>query len=256
MSRKDLRIHHINKEMDREGEDERLDDKHELKMLPDLLIICYKPILSNLLHIGENIRYVKNIRTNHIYEIGIGIYIIVIREMSARKFLDTFGFLKPKKDKVEEAFALLMKNGLIKPIMNFRGEIRYELVDYELYFLMRSIRLIIDFDANINKTKEDLWPPDYEEIEKRKLFFVDEVSLQKSLLKRELKRDVFRKQIKKIQDPKEFDRMQKKVKAVLEKSDRGVLDLINRTRKDYEKLLKKYAFLSDVIGAFFPSLFQ
>lgn len=120
---------------------------------------------------------------------------------------------------------------------------------------MRSIRLIIDFDANVNETKEDYWPPDYEEIEKRKLLFDDEVSLKKSLVKRELKRDILRKQIKK-EDPKGFNRMQKKVKTTLEKMDIGVLDLIDRTRKEYEKPLKKYAFLSDVIGAFCPSLFE
>jgi hypothetical protein len=38
-----------------------------MTILPDLLVISYKPILYNLVYMTENIRYHKNIRTNHIY---------------------------------------------------------------------------------------------------------------------------------------------------------------------------------------------
>jgi hypothetical protein len=185
---------------------------------------------------------------------GVGSYHFAILGISVREFLDGFNFFKAAQ--VKEAFALLLKNGIIQPITIFRGEMRYVLADYELYFLIKNSQPISETDLAVNNIKENFGPPDYEEIEKRKLLFADEVSLKKSLDRRELNRDAFKKQTKKERGHKEFTRIEKEVKAELKKMEIDKINIINLIRETHKKCLEKYAFLSDVIGAVCPLLFQ
>jgi hypothetical protein len=149
-----------------------------------------------------------------------------------------------------------LKNGLILPITQFRGETRYVLADLELYFLIKVIQEIRELDSDVNYIKERYKPPADEEIEKRKVSFADEVSFKKYLNMKELGRYAFKIHTKKERGPKGLTRLEKEVETHLKKIEINKVAIINNIKKTHDKPLKKYAFLSDVIGASCPSLFQ
>ena len=72
---------------------------------------------------------------------------------------------------------------------------------------------------------------------------------------KEIYRNDFKAHIKKIKGPKEFSRTQKELEAIIEQMDICKMNSINLVRKRFGNSLK-YAFLSDVIGTLYPSLFQ
>jgi len=257
ISRKDLRIDSIDKVTDDEESCTRFRNKYEMRILPNGLYISYKPIF-NRIYLIEKIRYQNDTRTNHIYDTGDG-YGFRFPGISAAQFLRYFDFFKAKADKVEEAFKLLSKNGLIRPTMKFLDETIYMVADFELYYLLKSIRLILKLEYDSLDSKiflENFKPPTNEEIERRRFTFPDEQELEKVHNMKEIYRNDFKAHIKKVKGPNEFSRIQKKLEANIEQMEIHKMDFINLVRKRSGNSLKKYAFLSDVIGALYPSLFQ
>lgn len=256
LSRKDLQIDSIDKVTDDEESCTRLVDKSEMRILPNGLYISYKPILCNRLYLIEKIRYQNDTRTNHLYDtgVGFGFRYLGISIAEFRRYFDSFKF---KADKVEEAFALLLKNGLISPLMILSDQtIVYVLTDYELYYLLKSIRLILDSDANKSKLSDNITSPTYQEIERRKFFSADQELFKKLHDRQEIYRHIFKTHIKKVNGPKEFTRMKKELEDYTRLTEKWKMDAINHIRKTFENTLKKYEFLSDVIGVYYPSIFH
>jgi hypothetical protein len=143
--------------------------------------------------------------------------------------------------------------------MKFLDETVYTVADFELYYLLKTIRLILKLEHDSLDSKiflENFKPPTNEEIERRRFTFPDEQELEKVHNMKEIYRNDFKAHIKKVKGPKEFSRIEKKLEANIEQMEIRKMDFINRVRKRFGNSLKKYAFLSDVIGALYPSLFQ
>jgi hypothetical protein len=143
--------------------------------------------------------YRKNIKTHHIYE-DDSCYKFSIPGISIKEFNQRFSDFKAKPGHVAKAFEQLLKNGIIQPIMKFRDELRYVLADYKLFYLIKDIRTVFELDSHFNAMGQQFCPPAYQEVEKRKLWYTDEVLVEKFFNTRELYRDAFKKQMKNQQN--------------------------------------------------------
>jgi DNA-binding HxlR family transcriptional regulator len=170
-SRKDLKIDHIKKEYFNGNSYIKNVNEPEKRILPIALVIYYKPI-SNV-NITETTIYYENIRTHLIWE-GDSWYDFAIPGISMKGFCNNFYAFKPKPDDVEKAFLLLLKNNLIKPIMEFRGETRYILADKILYDLITDIKLLVKIQRDVDYILDQYEPPSLEQIEKRKILYSDD----------------------------------------------------------------------------------
>lgn len=118
-----------------------------------------------------------------------------------------------------------------------------------------DIQQIIELERYVNEIKQKFEPPTYEQVEKRKVWCTDEI-LKKFFNRGELNRDSFKKQVKKERGTMGFIHMKNEIQTLLKEFEECKTNIINHTRDTFQKTLKKYAFLSDVIGTDCPVLFQ
>ncbi len=169
-------------------------------------------------------------------------------------FCNKFYAFKPKSDDVEKAFLLLLKNNLIKPIMEFRGETRYILADKMLYDLITDIKLLDKIQRDVDYILDHYESPSLEQIEKRKILYSDDSLLKQFFNKRELNRFEFRRTVKEEKGNIEILQWKKKIenyKKEVEGKKSIVFDCI---KEKHEKTFKEYGFLSDIIRTFCPLL--
>jgi hypothetical protein len=219
------------------------------KELSVSLTIFYKPISD--IRIIENICYRKNIFyhfcTEHIA------YFFTIPGMSIKDLTTKYYTFKPKLEDVEEAFTLLMKNHLIRPLMEFRGETKYVVTDAQLNELMTDLYSFYELENEHFSVKWNyISEPTLEERERRMALFSDKRLSQQSFNKAEINRFNFRKKIKEEAMP-----LTKQLEENLNKWDHAKIYYVKYIKKKYEKTIKEYAFLlNDIFRIVCPLVLQ
>jgi hypothetical protein len=252
---KDLIIDHIEKKHFEGNSDIRIDGKPEVRVLPNATVIHYKQI-SNV-QITETTGYRKNIRTHHVWEEPSWI-IVSVPGISIKKFTDWFySSFRPKPEDAEKAFILLWKNHLIRPIMEFRDETRYVLADSALHDLITDIKLLSKVESEEDYLKLTYYgPPSDEEIEKQKMFYTKEKSLNEFYNIKEIQRVEFRTAIREKKGKKAFKQLKKKFELAMKLVEDKKKISIDYMKQKHKKTLKQYAFFSDIIRLVCPILFE
>ena len=254
VTRKDLVIDHIEKKYFSEKSHIRIGGKPEERILPNTTVIYYKQI-SNV-QITETITYHKNIRTHHVWEEN-SILVFSVPGISIKEFSDRFYTFRPKPEDVEKAFLLLWKNHLIKPLMEFRGETRYVLADDALHDLITDIRLLHKVEKEESYLKLTYYgPPSEEEIEKRKVFYTEEKLFNEFYNRKEIQRLEFRTTMKEKKGKKAFKQLRKELEHNMKLVEDEKNIIIDQMKQKHKKILKQYAFLSDIIRLVCPVLFM
>ena len=94
--------------------------------------------------------------------------------MSIKNFASRLYNFQPKIEDIEEAFTLLLRNGILKPIMEFRGETRHGLADNALNDLIEGLRLFYKMEGELLYAKWNyLSGPTFDEMQRREAFFID-----------------------------------------------------------------------------------
>ena len=99
--------------------------------------------------------------------------------MSIKNFASRLYNFQPNIPNIEEAFTLLLRNGILKPIMEFRGETRYGLADNgsEPH---EGLRLFYKVEGELLYAKWNyLSGPTFDEMQRREAFFIDKSSCKK-----------------------------------------------------------------------------
>jgi hypothetical protein len=247
LTRKDLKVDHIEKAYS-EGICESL-DKPE-KFLPMRLIFKYKPI-SDGIQITETITYYENTQTHLICEESQ--YYLSIPGVRRRDFANFYYTFKPNEEDVETAFDLLIKSRLIIRKESL-GEVRYCLADEELQELILDIKKLDKIKREENYIKLTYYKhPSDEEINESRVFYTDEELFRKYYNKKEEQRHEYKKILREEKDYKELTSKFERVVEI----QRNITDLlIANIKKKHKRTLEKYAFLYDIIGMRYPSLFE
>jgi hypothetical protein len=252
-TRKDLAVNYIKKEYYNGNSNIRITNEPENRILPNATVVHYKPISA--VYITETITYRKNIRTHYIWEDG-NWYNFYIPGISISGLIEKFSDLMQREEEIEEAFILLSKNRIIKPVMEFRNEIRYALTDKEMCDLITDLKLLEDFETDLNHFMLDYYGlPSDKEIEKIKLMTLDNRAIRKFLNKKELYRFEFKSELKRKKGNKEFINLTKKIEEGIEQIRSNYVAIITYIKERHGHALKKYEFLSGIIGTFCPRLF-
>jgi hypothetical protein len=252
-SRHDLfieRIEENHSEYDIESELANVQEKE----LSVSLTIYYKPVSD--IRIIENVCYRKNIFYHFCTEYII--YLATIPGMSIKDLTTKYYTFKPALQDVEEAFMLLMKNHLIKPLMEFRGETKFVFADGELSQLMNDLYSFYELENKHSYVKWNyIREPTLEERERRKVFFSDKMSSQQLFNKAEINRFDFRKKIKEKKIKEELIPLTKQLEENVNKFEHAKIYYVKYIKKKYEKTIEKYAFLlGDIFRIACPLLLQ
>jgi hypothetical protein len=247
ITRNDLKIDHIEK-VRSEGILENLEKP--IKFLPLRLIFRYKPILDSI-QITETITYCENTQTHCICEESQ--YYLSISGVKRKDFANTYYTFKPKEEDVETAFDLLLKSGLIIK-KEFLGEDRYYLADNELQELIVDIKKLDKIKREENYVKLTYYkPPSDEEINERRVLYTDEKLFRKYFNKKEEQRHENKKLLREQKDNNELaNKFERYAKTIHRNTD----CLITAIKEKHRGALEKYAFLYDIIGTRYPSLFE
>jgi hypothetical protein len=212
-------------------------------------------ILSDV-RIIENICFRKNIFyhlcTEHIA------YFFTIPGMSIKDLTTKYYRFKPKLEDVEEAFMLLMKNHLIRPLMEFRGETKFVFTDSALSQLMNDLYSFYKLENENSYVKWNyIGEPTLEERGRRKAFFSDKMSSQQLFNQAEIHRFDFRKKIREKKINEQVIPLTKQLEENLNKWEHAKIHYVKYIKKKHEKTIEKYAFLlGDIFRIACPLLLQ
>jgi hypothetical protein len=142
---------------------------------------------------------------------------------------EDFGFstvFKPDFDDLQEAFSLLMKFGLIKPLMIFEGKTRYVWIDERLNDLMQNLRSFHELEDEYFHFRSYFHDkPTCEEKKRLEFFvgkpvarfFINNAELSRFDLKTGLNADIVKRYLKgKEGIDKEIDRQRQKITYITE----------------------------------------
>jgi hypothetical protein len=168
---------------------------------------------------------------------------------------------KPDFDDLQEAFLLLMKSSLIKPLMIFEGKTRYLWIDERLNELMQNLRLLHELEDEYFHFRSYFHDkPTYEEKKRLEFFggktvatfFINNAELSRFDLKKGLNvqiqkiMDVVKSDWKKKEEvDKEVDRQRQKINYIAE-----------LLKQEYSETIKKYPFLREIVSLVHPGLLQ
>jgi DNA-binding transcriptional ArsR family regulator len=189
---KDLVIDRIEEKVESEYNDSEPLNKQE-KISPLFLIVHYKPISG--VRIIESTNYRENVFYHNFTEYTT--YTFSVPGMSIKNFATRLYTFQPKLGDVEEAFTLLLRNGILKPIIELRGETRHGFTDDSLNDLIADLHSFYKIESEFLYLKWNyLSGPTFEETQRRKAFFNDKKSCDNSFNKAELNRFEFKNKIK------------------------------------------------------------
>jgi hypothetical protein len=225
----------------------------DVKPLPHSVIIEYKPISQ--VRISEIINYAVNYKNNK-YIISTS-YQYVLPGFSPEDF--SYYAFKPKSEDLQEAFVLLLKFGLIRPLMTFRGMTRYVWTDERLNDLVQNLRLIYELECNLFCFRCYFHDePTYEEKQRWKFFnggLTSRIHLNTTELARfDLKKRVREQKAKRTDENlwKEKEDIDKEIERQKQKRD-YIIELL---KKEYSETIKKSIFLHEIISLAYPRMLQ
>jgi hypothetical protein len=174
-TRQELNIDHFEKRYD-----EFYDERHELakvaeKPLPALLTTYYKPTSLGV-KIIESVCYRENIFYRNRTEYAS--YTFTLPGVCTEELAEKYYTFKPPLEYCERALQLLLKRGLVVPIMIFRGKTRYVIADLALNDLMSDLHSFREVVSEFLNLKWQHSIPSYQELQSRKVFILMKESVK------------------------------------------------------------------------------
>ena len=137
----------------------------DMKPLPYSVVIEYQPVSA--VRISKVINYSLNCKQNK-YKIS-SMYYYILPGFSPEDLNFSIAF-HPNPEDLQEAFSLLRKYGLIRPMMIFQKAIRYTWTDERLNDLMQNLRLLHELEGASFSFRSFHNKPTYEEQERLEFF--------------------------------------------------------------------------------------
>lgn len=182
-------------------------------------------------------------------------YSFILPGVSIGEFLDTGAFRKTSSE-VENAFSLLIKNGLIKPCINIHGETRYTFTDRKLHFLTHDLRRLSGSEGQWLKYRwYHIEGPTPEEQERVRWILGDREA-NRIFKEAEMSRYEYKKNIK--TRPKDIQVLdyRKYIEKTLKETEIELANEVNEVKKTHGKTIKHYEFLNDVVRMICPMILR
>lgn len=184
-------------------------------------------------------------------------YKILLHGTSIANFVTGLHNFKPSMEDTKEAFNMLLKNRIIEPLMELKGETIYHLKDDKLnhlvcllsfFYILENLFQLCIKENILEGNKADLKA-------RRKLFVSDDALLEIKRVfdLREIRRYQMKRIIIKRTSKKDFLETKDDACEIFEKSFVLIASLI---REECKNTIEEYSFLSDIFKIVCPLLFE
>lgn len=253
ISENQLKIQHIEENYFDQVQVSNLESPYFERRLPVYVIIHYKPVRSA--YIEESIEYREHIYYHFCAEMN-SVFRYTLPGLSIKDFINKRQTYKPIRRHVEHIFEVLVKMGIIRPVGQFRDETRYVISDDELLDLIRDIHRLNELENELNR----FWfanfdKPDKEQLDKIKLFYPDDKTMNRYLMRLEIQRHQGRKEFISKGGNEYFERQKKQGESLLAEFKIKASDIIRSMKERHYKTIQKYRFMSDIISSICPMLY-
>lgn len=193
-------------------------------------------------------------------------YTFTLPGISISEFMDNDDLLSAKfqRDDVEEGFSILIKNGLIKPALVFRGETRYIIADERLRSLTQDLRLAHNMEWWLLKHKWKHFSEPTQEEQQRMNWLIGEEEMKTIFRDAEMSRfedkELRRgKLIFKFAPNGQSKRRQEYMHYLnqeLLKYESEFIKEVQDVKKKHSETIEDYVFIHDIIGIVCPMVLQ
>jgi hypothetical protein len=253
ISKNQLEIQHIEENHYDQSQVSNLESPYFERRFPVYLTIYYKPVGGA--QIEETIEYREHIYYHSYAEMN-SVFQYTIPGMSINDFINKRHRYKYVRQRVERMFDILHKLGIIRTVGQFRGETRYIITDVDLLELIHDINQFNHLEKEFNRIWITIFDvPDKEQLDKMKLFYPDEKSMNTYLMKLEIQRYQNKKELVLRKGTRYFERYLKRGKSLLDEYKAKEFDIIGPIKKKHDKTIQKYEFMSDILSSVCPMLY-
>jgi hypothetical protein len=186
-------------------------------------------------------------------------YTFTLPGVSINEFIknDSLG-MKFQRSDVEKAFSLLIKNGLIKPVIVFRNETRFIIADERLRKFIHDLQFVrwIEWKLLMHKWNHHCEPTKVER--ERMNWLLDEQEMQKIFRHAEMSRYQDKQLMKgrlkftsKV-GPKQPEEYKEYLNQQLRNYESGLNKFVKIVKEVHCKTIQEYAFLHDIIKIVCP----
>jgi len=179
-------------------------------------------------------------------------YSFTLPGVSIAEFLNSYSLGTLGSADVDEAFSLLIKNGLIKPGIVIHGEMRYTIADKNLGSFIQDLRQISWIESRLlNHRWYHIAGPNAEEQDRVKWLLGDREA-NRIFRDAEMSRYKYKKTIKaRPKDPSVID-----VEKTLKETEIELANKVKEVKDTHGKTIKQYEFLHDVIKMTCPMVLR
>lgn len=175
-SRQDLIIDHVEDEFNEDTQGYVFGRGYIDYQIPVVTMIYYRSISQ--VRIVESTSYRQNTFYHFCKEYSVINF--TVPGMSIDDFIAMYYCFRVKREDAEETFMMALKNGLIRPIMEFRGQTRYAFADDALRDLIFDLYSFHRLEDQFCYEKWNcVMPPTQEEQEGRAVFYSDKRSSER-----------------------------------------------------------------------------
>jgi hypothetical protein len=254
ISENQLKIQHIEENYFDHVQVSNLESPYLERRLPVYVIFHYKPVRST--YIEESIEYREHIYYHFCTEMN-PVFRYTLPGLSINDFINKRLADRLTRRHVEHIFEVLVKMGIIRPVGQFRGETRYIISDDELLDLIRDMQRLNELEKEFNYFWfANFGKPDEEQLDKIKLFYPDDKTINRYLMLLEIQRYEGRKELISKKGTEYFQRQKKRVESLLAEFKIKELDIITSVKERHDKTIQKYRFMSDIISSICPMLYH
>ena len=222
-------------------------NKHS-QIIRDLVI--YQPIsgFSIVRYRGENLK-------NKLRNMQFVQFKVMVHGLSIDDFMtNTSHYGGYKRQDIEHAFDLLLKERLITALMEYNGKTRYVIADKSLAELIKQLDMFWHLELHVLQLKWHYYDKPNEEEQGRTRLILGQTSFRRIAQKSEMVRNEFTK-LKKTH-PGIYALIKNDLDPYFSKLNYVVNEVILNLKKKYSSTLQKYEFLHDVIRMICPPLLQ
>jgi hypothetical protein len=226
----------------------KLSTNKQSQIIRDFII--YQPIsgFSVVRYRGENLK--NKSRNMQFVQFKVMVHGLSIDDFMANKSL----YGRYKRQDVERAFDLLLKEHLITALMKYNGKTRYVITDNSLAELIKQLDMFWHLELHLLELKWCFYERPVDRDQERIRLILGEMPLRRIVQKAEIVRSEFTK-LKNIR-PGIYTSIKNDLDAYFNMLSYVVNEVINNLKKKHSSTLQKYEFLNDVISMICPAVLQ
>jgi hypothetical protein len=184
-------------------------------------------------------------------------YTCTLPGISLKEFLgNPFMGVRFESANVEETLSLLIKNGLIKPGIIFRGDMRYMIADRDLRYLIHALSHILYREGEWLKHKWNYFEEPTREEQERMNWLLGQQKAANIFRDAELSRYENKRKIKERSHNKGIIEYRNNLEKTLKEKESELNDAIKEVKENYNETIKKYGFLHDVLRIICPMVLK